>query len=149
GNIVDHFSIEYEYANGMTMQSMCRQIDGCAGRVEEVLVGSKARSISRPGFAVIKGGNEWRFSEDNRNPYEQEHTDLIASITGSGRYLNEAKRVAESTLTAVMGRMSTYTGKSVTWDHAMNSKLDLSPNTYAFTECPVRDVAVPGKTELI
>ena len=149
GNIFDHFSIEYEYANGMTMQSMCRQIDGCAGRVEEVLVGSKARSISRPGFAVIKGGSEWRFNEDNRNPYEQEHVDLIASITGSGRYLNEAKRVAESTLTAVMGRMSTYTGKSVTWDQAMNSKLDLSPDTYAFTECPVRDVAVPGKTELI
>ena len=149
GNIFDHFSIEYEYANGMTMQSMCRQINGCAGRVEEVIIGSKGRSISRPGFAVIKGENEWRFSESNKNPYVQEHIDLIASITGDGRYLNEAKRVAESTLSAVMGRMSAYTGKQVTWDQALNSELDLSPEKYEFGDLPVRPVSVPGKTPLI
>jgi predicted dehydrogenase len=149
GNIFDHFSIEYEYADGMTMQSMCRQIDGCAGRVEEVIVGSKARSVSRPGYAVITGGSDWRFSGDNRNPYEQEHVDLIASILGEGRYLNEAKRVAESTLTAVMGRMSAYTGKSITWEQSLNSKLDLAPDSYSFSDLPVRPVAVPGKTPLI
>lgn len=149
GNIFDHFSIEFEYPGGMTMQSMCRQIDGCAGRVEEVLVGSKARSVTRPGYAVIEGNGDWRFNGDNRNPYEQEHVDLIASITDQGPYLNEAKRVAESVLTAIMGRMSTYTGKTVTWEQAMNSKLDLSPDTYAFTDLPVREVSVPGKTPLI
>ena len=149
GNIFDHFSIEYEYADGMTMQSMCRQIDGCAGRVEEVIVGSKARSVSRPGYAVITGGSEWRFDADNRNPYEQEHVDLIASILGEGRYLNEAKRVAESTLTAIMGRMSAYTGKSITWEQALSSQLDLSPDAYSFSDLPVRPVAVPGKTPLI
>ncbi|MEZ6164955.1 MAG: Gfo/Idh/MocA family oxidoreductase [Phycisphaerales bacterium] len=149
GNIFDHFSIEYEYADGMTMQSMCRQIDGCAGRVEEVIVGSKARSVSRPGYAVITGGSEWRFAADNRNPYEQEHVDLIASILGEGRYLNEAKRVAESTLTAIMGRMSAYTGKSITWEQALSSQLDLSPDAYSFSDLPVRPVAVPGKTPLI
>lgn len=149
GNIFDHFSIEYEYADGMTMQSMCRQIDGCAGRVEEVIVGSKARSVSRPGFAVIDNGDVWRFNGDNRNPYEQEHVDLVASIIGKGHYLNEAKRVAESTLTAIMGRMSAYTGKSITWDQAINSKLDLSPDAYSFSDLPVRPVAVPGQTPLI
>lgn len=149
GNIFDHFSIEYEYADGMTMQSMCRQIDGCASRVEEVIVGSKARSVSRPGYVVISGGHDWRFSADNRNPYEQEHVDLIASILGEGRYLNEAKRVAESTLTAIMGRMSAYTGKSITWEQAINSKLDLAPDAYSFSELSVRPVAVPGKTPLI
>lgn len=149
GNIFDHFSIEYEYADGMTMQSMCRQIDGCAGRVEEVLVGTKGRAISRPGYAVSTGESDWRFSGENRNPYKQEHVDLIASILGDGRYLNEAKRVAESTLTAIMGRMSAYTGKSITWDQALNSKLDLTPDAYSFSDLPVRPVAVPGKTSLI
>jgi len=149
GNIFDHFSIEYEYADGMTMQSMCRQIDGCAGRVEEILVGTKARSVSRPGYAVTSGNGDWRFSGENRNPYKQEHVDLIASILGEGRYLNEAKRVAESTLTAIMGRMSAYTGKSITWEQAMNSQLDLSPDAYSFSELPVRPVPVPGKTPLI
>lgn len=149
GNIFDHFSIEYEYANGMTMQSMCRQIDGCASRVEEILVGSNGRSVSRPSYAVIDGANQWRFEGDNRNPYEQEHVDLIASITGGGSYLNEAQRVAESTLTAIMGRMSAYTGKSVDWSQAMTSKLDLSPAQYAFGELAVRPVSIPGKTPLI
>ncbi len=149
GNIFDHFAIEYEYPNGMTVQSMCRQIDGCAGRVEEKIIGTKGRSTSRPGYAVIDGKNAWRFSESNRNPYEQEHVDLIASIQGNGRYLNEAKRVAESTLTAIMGRMSTYTGKTVSWEHAMNSSLDLSPSAYAFADLEVRPVSVPGKTPLI
>jgi myo-inositol 2-dehydrogenase / D-chiro-inositol 1-dehydrogenase len=149
GNIFDHFSIEYEYPNGMTMQSMCRQIDGCASRVEEILVGTKGHSTSRPGYAVIDGDNPWRFAQNNRNPYEQEHVDLIASITGDGPYLNEAKRIAESTLTAIMGRMSTYTGKTVTWEQAMNSQLDLSPGAYEFTDLPVRAVSIPGKTKLI
>lgn len=149
GNVFDHFSIEYEYANGMTMQSMCRQIDGCASRVEEVIVGTEGRSISRSGHAVIQGKNSWRFSGENRNPYEQEHIDLIGSIRGDGKYLNEAQRVAESTLTAIMGRMSTYTGKTVTWDQALNSKLDLSPPAYAFNDVPVRPVAIPGTTKLI
>jgi len=149
GNIFDHFSIEYEYADGMTMQSMCRQIDGCASRVEEVIVGRKGRVVSRPGYAVIDGGSDWRFSGTNRNPYEQEHVHLIASITGEGRYLNEAKQIAESTLTAIMGRMSAYTGKTVSWEQAMNSKLDLSPDPYSFSELPVRPVPVPGQTPLI
>lgn len=149
GNIFDHFSIEYEYANGMTMQSMCRQIDGCASRVEEILTGTNGRSVSRPGYAVINGQNDWRFDQDNRNPYEQEHVDLIESIQGKGVYLNEAKRVGESTLTAIMGRMSAYTGKSMTWEQAMSSQLDLSPTAYAFGELPVRAVSIPGKTPLI
>ena len=149
GNIFDHFSIEYEYADGMTMQSMCRQIDGCAVRVEEVLVGTKGRAVSRPGYAVSTGNADWRFAGENRNPYKQEHVDLIASILGEGRYLNEAKRVAESTLTAIMGRMSAYTGKSITWEQALNSKLDLSPDAYSFSELAVRPVAIPGKTPLI
>jgi predicted dehydrogenase len=149
GNIFDHFSIEYEYSNGMTMQSMCRQIDGCASRVEEVIVGSAGRSISRSGHAVIQGKKDWRFDAEYRNPYEQEHADLIASIRGTGRYLNEAKRVAESTLTAIMGRMSAYTGKEVSWDQAINSKLDLAPDVYGFTDLPIRPVAIPGMTKLI
>lgn len=149
GNIFDHFSIEYEYADGMTMQSMCRQIDGCAVRVEEVLVGTKGRAVSRPGYAVSTGSEDWRFTGENRNPYKQEHVDLIASLLGEGRYLNEAKRVAESTLTAIMGRMSAYTGKSITWEQALNSQLDLSPDAYSFSDLSVRPVAIPGKTPLI
>jgi hypothetical protein len=83
-----------------------------------------------------------------RNPYEQEHADLIASIR-AGKPINELKNVAESTLTAIMGRMSAYTGKLVTWEQALNSKENLVPADLAFGPMKVPPVAVPGVTELI
>ena len=147
GNIFDHFAVEFEYPDGQYVHSYCRQIDGCTNRVNERVVGSAG--MSEPG-SWIRGGENYRFREDARNPYEQEHTDLIASIR-AGEPLNEAQQVAHSTLCAIMGRMSTYTGKTVTWEQAINSQLDLTPSAFAFAygDLGVRDVAVPGKTKLI
>ncbi len=59
------------------------------------------------------------------------------------------KNVAESTLTAIMGRMSAYTGKAITWDMALNSKESLMPEKLAFGDAPVPQVSVPGKTKFI
>ena len=75
--------------------------------------------------------------------------DLIASIK-AGKPLNEGRQVAESTLTAIMGRMSAYTGRQLSWDWVMNaSKLDIVPATLAFGPAPALEVPVPGKTELV
>jgi len=148
GNIFDHFAIEYEYGDGRQALSFCRQQDGTDGRVEETIFGSRGSLTTRPGYAVIKGQADWRFDGENGNPYVHEHRDLIASLRGEGSYLNEGQRVAESTLTAIMGRMSAYTGKAVTWEQAINSKLDLSPPEYAFGDLAVRPVSVPGRTPL-
>ncbi len=149
GNIFDHFAIEYEYPNGVSVMSMCRQIDGCAGRVEEVLVGTKGVMTLRPNYAHARtNSGEWRAPENPISPYQQEHVDLIASIRG-GKYLNEAQRVAESTLTAIMGRMSAYTGKEVSWDFAGSSALDLTPTAFEFADMNANPVPTPGRTELI
>ncbi|MHC4220685.1 MAG: Gfo/Idh/MocA family protein, partial [Planctomycetota bacterium] len=149
GHIFDHFAIEYEYPDHVHLTSMCRQIDGCANRVEEVILGSEGYAVTRSGYAVVEGSHPWRFDTENCNPYIQEQKNLVRSITGEGRHLNEARRVSESTLTAIMGRMSAYTGKEVTWEQALNSTLDLSPPAYEFTDLPTPAVAVPGKTPLI
>jgi len=79
----------------------------------------------------------------------QEHIDLMASIKGEGPYLNEAERVAESTMVAIMGRMAAYTGKHVEWPQAMESKLDLTPPKLELGAIPVPDVAIPGRTPLV
>lgn len=149
GDIYDHFAVEYEYEGGRRCLSFCRQQDGTDGRVEESIYGTRGTLTSRPGFALISGENEWRFTGPNGNPYADEHVNLLASIRGDGPYCNEARQVAESTLTAIMGRMSAYTGKRVTWDQAMNSALDLSPAAYAFGDLPVGPVPMPGRTPLI
>jgi predicted dehydrogenase len=157
GHIFDHFAVEYEYASGAIVSSQCRQIDGCDGRVDEVLVGSRGRSLSRPGYAQIAGlgssSPSWTSDPDNGNPYVQEHIDLLASIRNQAPRLNDAESVAKSTLTAIMGRMSAYTGKSVTWEQAMESTLSLMPENLAASDLharvlPAWAVPVPGRTPL-
>jgi predicted dehydrogenase len=146
GNIFDHFAVEFEYPNGVRVSSMCRQTEGCAERVEEKLVGSKGYAF---GYGEIKGATTWKFEGNEVNPYVQEHSDLIASIR-AGKPLNEGRQVAESTMCAIMGRMSAYTGRAVSWDWVMNaSQLDLTPPKYEFGDLPVAPVAVPGQTPLV
>ncbi len=148
GHIFDHFAIEYEYPDGVTMTSMCRQISGCADRVEERFRGTEGRMVTSSGRAAIAGDEAWQFRGENSSPYEQEHRDLAAAIAGGNR-INEARNVAEATLTAIMGRMSAYTGKEVTWEQALNSTEDLSPASYEFGPLPVPPVAMPGRTPLV
>jgi predicted dehydrogenase len=146
GNIFDHFAVEFEYPNGVRVMSMCRQTKGCADRVEEKIVGTKGHAF---GYGEISGPSAWKFEAEEANPYVVEHTDLIASIR-DGKPLNEGKRIAESTLCAIMGRMSAYTGRAISWDWAMNaSKLDLFPAKLEFGPHPVDPVAVPGTTPLV
>jgi predicted dehydrogenase len=146
GNIYDHFAVEFEYPNGVRVLSMCRQIKGCADRVEERIVGTKGYAF---GYGEIHGTNFWKFDGDEPNPYVQEQADLIASIR-AGKPLNEGRRIAESTLCAIMGRMSAYTGRAISWEWAMtSSKLDLTPPKYDFGPLPVEPVAIPGVTPLI
>ena len=149
GNIFDHFAIEFEYENGARVLSMCRQTPGCTERVSENVVGTKGWAYMDGGDGFIEGQNPYRYDGQDVNPYEQEHTDLIESIR-AGEPLNEGRQVAESTLTAIMGRMSAYTGRAMNWDWAMNaSKLDLSPAKYEFGDLPVEKIAIPGQSKLI
>jgi predicted dehydrogenase len=151
GNIFDHFAVDYEYPDGVHVMSMCRQIPGCENNVSEALTGTKGfcRVDAYTIRPLSQGEEAWRFPKDQDNaPYVQEHTDLIASIR-SGKPINELKNVAESTLTAIMGRMSTYTGKAVTWEKALNSKEETMPANLEFGSMAVAPVAVPGKTPLI
>src|SRR5215831_9863310 len=129
GHIYDHFAVEYEYPNGARMFSQCRQMNGCEGKVEEAVVGTKGTSNCR-NWVRPKDGQLWRHREEqDPNPYQQEHQDLIASIR-AGEPLNEAKTVAESTLTGIMGRESAYSGRSITWEEALNSPTRLGPEQY-------------------
>ncbi len=141
GNIYDHFATEFEYANGMRLFSQCRQINGCAGNVSEAVVGTKGTSNCA---GWTKAGQEWKFDGPTPNPYEQEHIDLIESIR-AGKPLNEAKECAEATLMGIMGRVSAYSGRTVTWEQVLNSKQNLSPAKWEFGDIPVPKVAIPGK----
>ena len=150
GNAFDHFAIEYEYTDGRKINSYSRQIDGTSSRVDEVIYGTEGHlKLSQFGHAEIFGKNAWKWKGEQVNPYVQEHKDLLASILGESSYVNHGERIAQSTMLAVMGRMSAYTGKTLSWDQAMRSKLDLTPPKLELGSLPVADVAIPGKTPVV
>jgi predicted dehydrogenase len=134
GDIYDHFSCDYEYENGVHMTSLCRHWHHCAEGVFEDVVGTKGRS------------NCTNLAEDRgRNPYVQEHIDLVSSIRGTGPYLNEGRQVAESTMTAIMGRMAAYTGQVIKYDRALKENLNLVPEDLSFDKSyPPSPVPAPG-----
>ena len=147
GNIYDHFAVEFEYPNGVRVSSMCRQINGCTNRIGERVVGTKG--LVDIGRGIIIGEKPFQYDGPDPDHYVQEMADLIRSIR-DGSAINEAQQVAESTMNAIMGRMSAYTGRALRWDWAMNaSKLDLTPSKYDWIDLPVEPVAIPGKTQLV
>jgi len=150
GDSYDHFAVEYEYPNGLRIEYMGVQIDKFGdGRSDQRLVGTKGLMYTDSGRVVIEGQNKAEIAWDKNDPCLKQHADQIEAIR-RGQRLNEGRRVAESTLTSIMGRMSAYTGRALKWDWALNaSKLDLTPPAYQFGDLPMPPVAVPGKTQLI
>ncbi|MHC4866130.1 MAG: Gfo/Idh/MocA family protein [Planctomycetota bacterium] len=157
GNQFDFFSVQYDYRDDCHIHSMCRQVDGCYERTSEHLVGTEG---SVWGSGDIRSAFDKRidipeFSE-HEGPYVQEHVDLLTGIL-EGKPLNEARNVAESTLTAIMGRISAYTGQLVRWidltDPSANSPwydLVLKPTAQDLetgnVQAPPDDVVpIPGK----
>ena len=147
GNIFDHFGVEFFYPGDVRTISMCRQIKGTTTNVSERVVGTKGSSNCA---GVIEGENAWRYEGPNPNPYVQEHADLIKSIR-AGQPLNEGKRIAGSTLCAIMGRESAYSRQQFkqSWFMSRCTLNLLPPDDLKLSDAkPVPPFAVPGKYQL-
>ena len=146
GNIWDHIFAEFEYANGARVQSFSGHGPG-SGRRGEKIIGTKGTSRCK---SKIEGENKWEYKGKNVNGQEQEHIDLIKSIR-AGKPLNEGRRIAESTLTAIGARMAAFTGRTITWDWLLNSsKLDLVPKHEDMKPGPGFFRSIPtGSDELV
>jgi len=140
GDQFDFFSVDFTYPGEVHVHSQCRQISGCAKNVSERVIGEKGWSTCN-GWLSTSG----KLEIEAKSPYVQEHADLIAAIR-TGKVINESQNVAESTLCGVMGRISAYTGKEVTWDEMMQSKRVLSRPDYPLTPENIRaHIPIPGK----
>ena len=151
----DNVSIDYEYPGGKILSFMCRQIPGTRGDNGNVIYGTKGTmyiaATSGGSRIVDRDGKEtWSMKGSISDAYHQEHKDLVDSIL-AGKPIVELKQTAESSLTAVLGRMAAYTGQKVTWDFVTkSSKLDLFPKDLKWDgDRPAPAFAVPGKTKLI
>jgi predicted dehydrogenase len=150
GNIFDHHAVEYVFPGGVKCASYCSHWPKAASRVSERVIGEKGASNCNGHISAVSGERIWEFKGTETNPYVQEHIDCLNSITGKDKHWNEAQQVADSSMTAVLGRMCTYTGREIKWDWATKvSKLRLGPEKLEFGPYKADDVAVPGKTDLI
>jgi predicted dehydrogenase len=149
GHIYDHFSVVYEYANGVKLFSNCRQQKGCKNDISAHVMGTKGQAMlseRRKGLA-IHTSSDWYYNGPKNQMYQTEHDELFASVR-SGKPINNGVYMSRSTLLAIMGRMAAYTGQIVTWEMALNSREDLSPSAYDWNiKLSVPPVAMPGKTK--
>ncbi len=117
GNSYDFFSVDYDFGDDVHIHSQCRQITGAYGRVGETFIGThgscygggklKGKEVSIPEIKV-----------DSDNGMVQEHVALIRGVI-KGEPLNEARRIAEVTAVAILGRMSCYTGQLIRYRDLM------------------------------
>ncbi|NMC21371.1 MAG: Gfo/Idh/MocA family oxidoreductase [Thermogutta sp.] len=122
GQIFDHHFVEFTYPNGVKMYSQCRQINNCWNNVSEAAHGTKGSS----GCSSGPGGT---------NPYVQEHIDLLNAIVKNEAF-NEGYFGANSTFTAVLGRLATYSGQVVKWDDAVQGMPALAPEITSWDQDP-------------
>lgn len=155
GDIYDHHYVEFTYADGSQLFSQCRHMAGCWNSVSEHVVGTKGKAEVNAG-RIESGAGAWRYAGPKTNPYQVEHDRLFEAIRADKPF-NEAETGAISTMTAIMGRMATYSGKVVSWDEAIGSQISLAPDRYDFDATPpvlpgkdgIYPCAVPGVTKVV
>ena len=151
GNIYDHFFVVYDFKGGERGFLACRQMENCSGGNNDYIIGTKGYAkIQAFGGEEITGENPWKLEKRTGiDMYQQEHNELFASIR-KGEAKNDGDWMMHSTLMAIMGRESAYTGRRLTWDDIKNSQQKLMPENLAWDmELPEPPIPMPGRTEFI
>jgi predicted dehydrogenase len=149
GHIFDHHSVVYEFANGARLHAHCRQQKDCHKDITVYVQGSKGRAVVSEHELSMTTDTRWRYRGRKNNCYQTEHDVLFASIR-AGKPINNGDYMSYSTLMAIMGRMATYTGQTITWEQALKSKEDLTPPSYDWEiKLCTPPVAEPGRTRFV
>lgn len=152
GDQYDFFNVDFDYGDAFHSQSTTRQIDGCENGIGEIIMGSEGYTNCENTIFYPDGTVKWKYEYPlNENgvssgvvkvsPYVQEHIHLVTAIRTNDP-VQEAEQTAVSTLTAIMGRISAYTGEKITWDEMMNSTLKLGPEEYKLEDVDM-EIRIP------
>ena len=157
GEIFDHHYVEFQYGNGMLLNSQCRHQKGTMSKVDEYIAGTKGKVyFDDARITDLKGKVLYQFDKKTENqPYQAEHDELFGAIAKGQYKFWDAERGAKSTMTSILGRMATYSGQVIDWDKAINSGINLHPSEYTWdAKMPTEPnseglyaVAVPGVTK--
>lgn len=147
GNVYDHFSVTFDYADDVKAFHMCRQMANCSYDNSDWIWGERGRAeITRGGGRhVIDGPGAWEYEGPGNDMYQAEHDELFASIR-KGQPRNDGVWMTRSTMLAIMARMCAYTGQTLTWDQALASEEVLGPDGLRFGDLDFAPVPIPGRT---
>jgi predicted dehydrogenase len=155
GEIYDHHMLEYVYDDGTIMLSQCRHQANTFKSVSEHCEGTNGFADISAGSITPRDGAAWRYRGPDAAPYQVEH-DVLFDAIRNNKPFNEAENGAKSTMTAIMGRMASYSGQVIYWEDAIKSNLSLMPKKFDFDAPPptVPDaegrypIPMPGKTKV-
>jgi len=140
GDIFDHHSVVYEYANGLRVYALTRQQPGCYNGVYRTVFGTKGqlRQTGNPRQSGIFSGDgklQWQPPAETTVPEVNRYREMFAAMQ-AGNPINDSLSMARSTMLAILGRMATHSGQQITWDEAFASKKVLAPERYAWDAPP-------------
>ena len=156
GEIFDHHFVEFHYADGTILNSQCRHIPGTMSKVDELLIGTKGK-IWGDAARITAGNGQELFSFDKKqenDPYQQEHNELFEAIAKGEYHFADAEIGAQSTMTAIMGRMATYSGQVLERDRLLANPISIMPESFSWAAMPpvvpdaqgLYPIAIPGVT---
>lgn len=147
GHVYDHFSCVFEYDNGVKYYATTRHQRGCSNPFYDLVLGTKGRANLMK--YQIEGEQAWRGPRKRTEMHQLEHNAMYAALR-RGDIINNGRYMAHSTMLGIMGRMSAYTGQTLSWEQALNSQEDLSPPRYDWSvPLPDPPIAMPGSTKFV
>ena len=159
GEIFDHHYVEFQFADGCMMNSQCRHIKNCWSSVNEIIIGTKGSADFGAGILKNHKGRiiYQHDSKNDANPYQVEHDVLFDAIARGEYKFSDTENGAKSTLTAILGRMATYSGRMITWDEAINSEVSIMPTKFAWNANPpvmpdkngYYSIPIPGESKAV
>lgn len=151
GNIFDHVTATYEWSNGVRGVVAQRQIANCYNDNSDYVLGAKGKGWNGWTNSMFKnadGTPGWRYRGEKPDMYVVEHQYLYRAIR-AGEVHNDGDRMVTSTLAGIMGRLAAYTGQEVTWEQALNSKIQLVPEKLSWDmTLGIDPLPMPGKTKM-
>jgi predicted dehydrogenase len=164
--LFDHYGAEYTFPDGTRMLAQGRHMSNSWGFFGDIIHGATGSAVLGEGIPkprIFKGWKQtaenliWQFTETAKDAYQVEHDLLFDAIRNNKPY-NETERCAKSCMTAIMGRMACESGQTITWDEAIESKLELAPgleyytmdsNPPAMPKDGKYEIAMPGITKVL
>ena len=136
GDIYDSMAACFEYNNGVSFYSYCRQQDNCWSKNEAVIAGSKGTAELLAG--VIRDYNGNVVYQQQKGPYDMyliEHQKMYEAIR-SGNVINNGDYMAKATMMGIAARMACYSGARLSWADALASEDSMAPTGYSWDDSP-------------